>query len=196
MYSLLPHHYWQGFFAMNCCSVTCNEVKMLPPKMGLPSLGVVFSQASYSLVKDSYHQEYSWTNREINSDGWGSHNKGGFSRYDMARYHGYGWFRYSGHGWQIHNKKNTGNCKAFWRIILLKEWKFIFESLLFLMPRTKFLKERKYKRKANCVATNFLIISKDKWLNVKKSLSSSNCLLTTCYWSPCMWENKVQKSIN
>ena len=54
VYNLLPHHYWQGFFALDCYPVTSNEAKMLQPKMGLPSLGVAFSQARYSLVKDSY----------------------------------------------------------------------------------------------------------------------------------------------
>ena len=45
VYNLLPHHYWQGFFALVCCAVTSNEAKMLPQKMGLPCLGVVaFSQ--------------------------------------------------------------------------------------------------------------------------------------------------------
>ena len=52
--SLLPHHYWQEFFALDCYPVTSNEAKMLPPKMSLPSLGVAFSQARYSLVKSSY----------------------------------------------------------------------------------------------------------------------------------------------
>ena len=49
LYGLLPHHCWQGFFALVIFSVTSNEVKMLPLKMGLPSLGVAFSQARYSL---------------------------------------------------------------------------------------------------------------------------------------------------
>ena len=50
VYSLLPHHYWQGFFALDCCSVTSNE---FPLKMGLPSLQVAFSQARYSFLRDS-----------------------------------------------------------------------------------------------------------------------------------------------
>ena len=59
VYSLPPRHYWQGFFALECCSVTYNKAKMLPQKMGLPSLRVAFSLARYSLVRDSYHEEYS-----------------------------------------------------------------------------------------------------------------------------------------
>ena len=59
LYGLLTHHCWQGLFALAICSVTSNEANMLPFKMGLPSLGVAFSQARYSLVRDSYHQEYS-----------------------------------------------------------------------------------------------------------------------------------------
>ena len=31
--------------------------------MGLPDLGVAFSQAKYSLVKDSFHQEYSYIDK-------------------------------------------------------------------------------------------------------------------------------------
>ena len=49
VYNLLPHHYWQGFFALDCCSVTSNEAKVLPPKMGLPSLRVPFNQVRYPL---------------------------------------------------------------------------------------------------------------------------------------------------
>ena len=59
VYSLLIHHYWQNAFALDCCSINSNEVKMLPLKMGLPSLGVAFSQVRYSLVRYPYHQEYS-----------------------------------------------------------------------------------------------------------------------------------------
>ena len=59
VYSLLPRHYWQGVFALDCCLVTSNEAKILPLKMGLPTLEVVFSQVEYSLVRDSNHQEYS-----------------------------------------------------------------------------------------------------------------------------------------
>ena len=42
VYRLLPHHYWQGFSALDGFSVTSNEAKMLPLKMGLPSLGLTF----------------------------------------------------------------------------------------------------------------------------------------------------------
>ena len=59
LYRLLPHHCWKEFFALVICSITSNEANMLPPKIGLSSLGVVFNQARYSLVRDSYHQEYS-----------------------------------------------------------------------------------------------------------------------------------------
>ena len=42
VYSLLPHHYWQGSFALDCCSVTNNEAKIPPLEKGLPSVGVAF----------------------------------------------------------------------------------------------------------------------------------------------------------
>ena len=58
VYSFLIHHYWQKVFALDFSSVNSNEVKMLPLKMGVPSLGVAFCQARYSLVRDFYHQEY------------------------------------------------------------------------------------------------------------------------------------------
>ena len=39
--------------------------------MGLPSLGVAFSQPRYSLRKDFYHQEYNQMNRyEKYIEGW------------------------------------------------------------------------------------------------------------------------------
>ena len=44
MYGLLPHRYWQGFFALVICSATSNEAKMLQLKMGLLILEVAFSQ--------------------------------------------------------------------------------------------------------------------------------------------------------
>ena len=44
MYGLLPHRYWQGFFALVICSATSNETKMLQLKMCLLILGVAFSQ--------------------------------------------------------------------------------------------------------------------------------------------------------
>ena len=50
MYRLLPHHYGQGIFALVICSVTSIDAL---------SLGIALSQARYSLVRDSYHQEYS-----------------------------------------------------------------------------------------------------------------------------------------
>ena len=46
VYCLLPHHYWQGCFTLDCCSVTTNEVKMLPSKRSLTSLGVSSLQPS------------------------------------------------------------------------------------------------------------------------------------------------------
>ena len=46
-------------FALVICSDTSNEAEMLPLKIGLLSLGVAFSDPRYSLVRASYHQEYS-----------------------------------------------------------------------------------------------------------------------------------------
>ena len=54
-----PSTIGKDFFSLDCCSVASNEAKMLPLKMGLPSLEVAFSQARYFGVRDSYHQEYS-----------------------------------------------------------------------------------------------------------------------------------------
>ena len=54
MYGLLPHRYWQRCFALVVRSFTSSEAKILPLKMGLPSLGAAFSQARFSLVRDSY----------------------------------------------------------------------------------------------------------------------------------------------
>ena len=47
-------------FLLWLLTIISNETKMLPLKMDLPSLGVALSQTSYSLIRDSYHQEYSF----------------------------------------------------------------------------------------------------------------------------------------
>ena len=39
LHGLLPHHYWQGFFALVICLVISKEPKILPLKMGLLTLG-------------------------------------------------------------------------------------------------------------------------------------------------------------
>ena len=49
IYGMLFHHYWQGFFALIFCSVTSNQAKMLPLKMGHLSLEVAFT-ASQSTI--------------------------------------------------------------------------------------------------------------------------------------------------
>ena len=49
----------KDFFALVICLDTSNKAEMLPLKIGLLTLGVAFSDPRYSLVRDSYHQEYS-----------------------------------------------------------------------------------------------------------------------------------------